>query len=154
MERGLVVVDRHEGIEGFVAEAGRLAAGVDAELVLVNVISEADFEEDRRAMADALAFESTQYSLEQAIGSARQFASKIARSALDDLAVEYDVVGAVGDVHDEVLALAADRDCDHVFIVGRRRSPSGKAIFGDTAQQIILNFPGPVTITTRPIEAT
>jgi len=35
-----------------------------------------------------------------------------------------------------------------VFVRGRRRSPTGKAVFGDTAQAVILNFDGFVTVAT------
>jgi len=32
-----------------------------------------------------------------------------------------------------------------VFLTGKKRSPTGKAVFGDRSQAIILNFDGPVT---------
>lgn len=40
-----------------------------------------------------------------------------------------------------------DYNCDHVFAIGNYRSPTGKAVFGDTAQRLILSFPGYVTVT-------
>jgi nucleotide-binding universal stress UspA family protein len=45
-----------------------------------------------------------------------------------------------------VLAEARHRGCDHVFVTGRKRSPAGKAIFGDVAQRIVLEFDGAVTV--------
>ena len=42
----------------------------------------------------------------------------------------------------------SSQDSLHLSSPGQQRSPSGKALFGDTAQQVVLNFPGPVTIVT------
>ncbi|MFC6724399.1 universal stress protein, partial [Halobium palmae] len=63
-----------------------------------------------------------------------------------DLDVSYDVVAAVGDESDRIFEVAAERDCDHLFLSGRRRSPTGKALFGDRTQRALLNFDGPVTV--------
>ena len=38
--------------------------------------------------------------------------------------------------------VAEANSCDYVFILGQRRTPAGKVIFGDTAQSVILNFNG------------
>lgn len=44
------------------------------------------------------------------------------------------------------LNAAEAHNCDHIFIAGRRRSPTGKAIFGDWVQRVLLNFDGLVTV--------
>ncbi|MBV0903052.1 universal stress protein [Haloarcula salina] len=44
-----------------------------------------------------------------------------------------------------VVSLAEDVDADLVIVGGRQRSPTGKAIFGSTAQEVMLNAPCPVT---------
>lgn len=150
MERILVLVTETDGIEGFVAEAGRIAAGLGVGMVLLAVRSEADYERDRRAMDEVLEIESSSYDVGQAIDAAEQLAARIGREALADVDVDYETAGAVGDTPEKVIEIAEARGCDHAFVMGRRRSPSGKAIFGDTAQQIILNFPGLVTISMGP----
>ena len=151
MERALVVVHPVDGIEWLVAEAGRLAAGVGAELVVLHVDSEADYEEKRREFDEVMADEAATYDLGQAVEGAEQVADEVAREALSDVDVKYEVVGAMGEQGERILGVAEERDCDHVFIPGRRRSPTGKALFGDTAQHVILNFAGPVTIVTHPL---
>ena len=148
MQRALVVVDDVDDIEHLVAEAGRLAAGVGADLRLLHVRTDTEYEQDRRAIQGVEDLETQSYDLDQATEGARQFAADAGSDALADLDVEYEAVGAVGGRAEQILAVAEEHDCDHVFISGRRRSPSGKALFGDTAQQVILNFPGPVTIVT------
>jgi nucleotide-binding universal stress UspA family protein len=45
-----------------------------------------------------------------------------------------------------VLQVARRKDCDHVFLSGGKRSPAGKALFGDFAQSVLLGFDGYVTV--------
>lgn len=151
MERALVAVYPTEGIEWLVAEAGRLAGGVDAELIVLYARSESEYEEDRRAVEEVMALEASTYDVGQASEGAERVASEIADEALTGVDVEYETMGVIGDSAERILSVADEHGCDHVFIPGRRRSPTGKAIFGDTAQQVILNFEGPVTIVTHPL---
>lgn len=148
MRKALVVVDPADGVDRITREAGELAAGVGASLVLVHVTSEAEYDDDRRAMEDVLSMEGGSYNVEQAKDGARQFAEDLGKQVLRNIDVEWTSVGLVGDEYEKILQAAADFDCDHVFIAGRKRSPSGKAIFGDTTQQVILNFDDPVTVLT------
>ncbi|GAA0298917.1 universal stress protein [Halarchaeum salinum] len=64
---------------------------------------------------------------------------------LDERGIDYVVHGAVGQVAEEVIAAAEAEGADQVFVSGRPRSPTGKAVFGSTAQDIILDSPCPVT---------
>lgn len=148
MRKALVVVDPADGVDRITREAGELAAGVGASLVLVHVTSEAEYDDDRRAMEDVLSMEGGSYNVEQAKDGARQFAEDLGKQVLRNIDVEWTSVGLVGNEYEKILQAAADFDCDHVFIAGRKRSPSGKAIFGDTTQQVILNFDDPVTVLT------
>lgn len=148
MRKALVVAEPVDGIDRLTREAGELAAGVDASLVLLHVTSEADYEEDRRAMQDVAGIETGAYDINQASEGAREFAQDLGEQLLRNIDVEYEAVGAVGDEYEQIMQAMRDHDCDHVFIAGRKRSPSGKAIFGDTAQRVILNAEHPVTVLT------
>lgn len=66
---------------------------------------------------------------------------------LDD-DVEFSSLGRIGDPQRTILRTADEFDVDHLFIHGKQRSPTGKAVFGNLAQAIILEFDGPVTVTT------
>lgn len=149
MRKALVVANPSEGLDRITREAGELAGGVGAELVLLHVTSENEYEEDRKAMTDIDSIEGGSYDIGQAVEGARQFAHDLGSQVLRNIDVEFKATGAVGDEFENIMQTAEDYDCDHIFIAGRRRSPSGKAIFGDTAQRVILNFDNPVTVLTK-----
>ncbi|WP_136687703.1 universal stress protein [Halorhabdus amylolytica] len=64
---------------------------------------------------------------------------------LDEAGVEYTIRGRVGDHATEIIDLSRTLDVDRVVVGGRKRSPSGKAVFGSVAQDIMLEAPCPVT---------
>jgi nucleotide-binding universal stress UspA family protein len=127
MERALAVIQDSEVGRRLLREAADLAAGTDAELIVLHVVDE------------------TQYSgnIDETIENSRQLADRLAAEVVDG--VEYRPMGEVGKLPDAILDAAAEHDCDHVFIVGERKSPAGKVVFGDHAQSVILRFDGPVT---------
>lgn len=59
--------------------------------------------------------------------------------------IEYDIRGAIGPRGEAIVEVAKEVDADRVIVGGRRRSPTGKAVFGSTAQEVMLNAPCPVT---------
>ncbi|UPV76322.1 universal stress protein (plasmid) [Halorussus limi] len=148
MERALAVVDAEESTKALVREAGELAAAVDAELVLLHVTTNDEYEKTRQTM-ESIPNDVVGYSAEQARVGAENFAADIGREVLDGVDVEWEAVGALGDEQNQILQTADQRDCDHLFIAGEKRSPAGKALFGDLTQSIILNFDGPVTVVTE-----
>ncbi len=66
-----------------------------------------------------------------------------------DAGIETEVHGVIGDPETEIVHTAEEINADLLFIGGAKRSPTGKAIFGDNAQQILLNSPCPVTYIQR-----
>jgi nucleotide-binding universal stress UspA family protein len=148
MERALAVVDAEESTKALVREAGELAAAVDAELVLLHVTTNDEYEEMRQTM-ETIPNNPVGYSAEKARVGAEEFAADIGREVLEGIDVDYEAAGALGDEQTEILDAAEAYDCDHLFIAGEKRSPTGKALFGDLTQSIILNFGGPVTVVTE-----
>lgn len=143
MERALVVIDGRTGDEQLLEEAGELAAGVNGDLVVLSITPEEEYQGRRQSRKRAGGHT---HSIDQATEDARQKAESLARQVLGDLDIEYESVGSVGEPTDRILDVANNHGCDHVFLVGRRRSPTGKAIFGDIAQTVLLSFDGPVTV--------
>lgn len=83
----------------------------------------------------------------------------------DDVAKRYTAIHALGDVMSDsdieftchgrlsdettagerIVELVEELDADLVVVGGRKRSPTGKAVFGSVAQEVLLNSPRPVT---------
>jgi len=144
MERILVVIrNKSATTRELVHEAGEVAAGTGAELRLLPVMPDEEYDE---RMSSRLESKTGGYSLDEAETEAKRLAAEVGRRALSDVHVEYDVIAAVGHEEETILDIAEDQECDHMFIAGRRRSPSGKALFGDLTQRILLNFDGMVTV--------
>lgn len=73
---------------------------------------------------------------------------QIVRS-LDDAGVDYDIRGEVGDPAEEVIALTRRISADMVIVGGQGRSPTGKALFGSTAQKVLRRAEPPVLFVKR-----
>lgn len=151
MDRALVVVDDTELHRELLRDAGELAAGVGADLVVVSTMTEEEFNEDIEAIETIAEAETTGFGDRTVLEVAQQFAHEIAREELDGIDVDVEPVGKLvdeGEHATEIIEVAENNGCDHIFIPGRRRSPTGKALFGDTAQGVILNYPDAVTVVT------
>ncbi|WP_231183388.1 universal stress protein [Haladaptatus sp. DYF46] len=147
MDRILAVVEPTEAAKELVREAGIIAEGLDADLILTHITTEQEYGARRDAM-ESLMSSSASYTVGEAEEGATQFARDIGDEVLSELDVEYDVTGYLGNKSEKILDAAEEYDCDHVFITGRQRSPTGKALFGDATQEVILDFDGPVTVVT------
>lgn len=68
------------------------------------------------------------------VGSVRR-----ARETLEDAGVEYVLDEESGSPADEIVEIADERDVDAICVAGRKRSPTGKALFGSVSQNVILD---------------
>lgn len=69
-----------------------------------------------------------------------------ATDRLADLDVTVNLLETSGDPADEILRLAGEHDVDQICIGGRKRSPTGKALFGSVTQDVILGTNRPVLV--------
>lgn len=139
----LVAIDENERSR-IVANIGfDLAEAYDDDLVALHVMPEEDFDAHRRAIQNIPEFRD--YSIEHAKDSAAKFAKEFVVESVKDIGPQrIDARGRIGDVPEEILSEADSLEPRFLVISGRRRSPAGKAIFGNTAQQILLNAECPV----------
>lgn len=147
---------RTEALAEAVAE---LAVPTGAAVVLAHVFEDEEFHSLRSRLADSGddVIESSSERPESG-GSGRpeadltpdQLAGRIVairdvRERLEAAGVHPEVRGRVGDDRaDAIVDLATDVGADRLVVGGRRRSPAGKAVFGSTAQAVLLNAPCPV----------
>jgi nucleotide-binding universal stress UspA family protein len=145
MKRALVVVGDSSEAHELGTEAGRLAAGANAELHVVQFIDQAEYETQlQRAATSSQNIESIQ----EAKAQAEKIAEGFAEETLGGINIDVHTDGVIDEMPGAVVSYAIDNGCDHIFIAGEKRSPTGKALFGDTTQSIILNFDGSVTVRT------
>jgi len=120
-----------------------VAGPTDAEVVLAHVFDEDEYE----SALDNLGFDSgDRPDPEELLTRYERFREITKRLERND--VEYDQRGVLhhGDEKGEaIVELAEEEGADMAFVGGRKRSPTGKAVFGSTAQYVMLNAPCPVT---------
>jgi nucleotide-binding universal stress UspA family protein len=150
MERGLVVADQMDEHRDLLREAGDHADGTDADLILLSVLTEAEYEADADVLASIGSVENVSYDNRAVLNAAANGLQDVAREVLPGgIAVETVAKATNEDgIAATVVETATEHDCDHIFILGRRRSPTGKALFGDVAQRVVLDFDGYVTLKT------
>ncbi|MGB9955276.1 universal stress protein [Haloferax prahovense] len=149
MENALVVVEDTIDSKELVREAASFAAAEEATLYLFVMVSKDELERTVSTLERIGEVENTSYSADTALGGATAFLEGVANEALADIDVEYERVCSVVDDSDRSTAAiqaANENDCDHVFTTGSKRSPTGKALFGDFVQSLILSFDGRVTV--------
>lgn len=69
-----------------------------------------------------------------------------AREILEDHGVEVTLDESSGDTATGILDAAAEHDAELIAVTGRKRSPTGKAIFGSVTQDVVLSTDLPVLV--------
>lgn len=132
----IAAIDESDQSSDIVQEAGELATQFGEELHVVHVISQTEYKgliEDSARQWDSLQPEDVQ-----------EIADSVAADAVTDLTQEYRVVPLIGDEADQIIKYAAETDARYIVIGGRRRSPTGKALFGSVSQSVLLQSDRPV----------
>ncbi|EMA00712.1 Nucleotide-binding universal stress protein, UspA family [Haloarcula vallismortis] len=61
-----------------------------------------------------------------------------AREVLEEAGVEVALEESSGEPADAILRLADEQDADMIVVAGRKRTPTGKVLFGSVTQSVIL----------------
>lgn len=69
-----------------------------------------------------------------------------AREQLEAAGFDVTAEGYGGDPATAILNVADDHDADQIVVAGRKRSPTGKALFGSTTQDVVLGTDRPVLV--------
>ncbi|USZ69338.1 universal stress protein [Halorussus salilacus] len=129
--------DRTENLAQAVVD---VAKPTDATVVLAHVFTDEEFDD----VVASLDYDPAgEISADEV--AARHATVRELTDYLTDAGVTYRVRGTVGPHGESIVGLAREVQADQVFVGGRKRSPTGKAVFGSTAQEVMLSAPCPVT---------
>lgn len=143
MAKYLVVINEASPKEGLAEYAAKVAEALDVELIFGHFLNEDEYQSSIQRAATT---SRTTDSIDEAERKAKVKADEVASKAVGGREVSYRTAGVIGDLPGAIIDFAVQEGCNHIFTSGERRSPTGKAIFGDQAQHIILNFDGLVTL--------
>lgn len=139
----LAAVDENERSKQVLKVAHDLATTYDDTLAVLHVIPTDDFNAHAKAIREIPEFKD--FSISDEVEGAERFARKFAVESVEGIDTSIiEPRGRVGDVSDEIVAETEKMDPRFLVISGRRRSPTGKALFGNTTQQVLLNVDCPV----------
>ena len=131
-----------ERSEKMVRTATDIAGPADATVALAHVFRESEYD----TICDELEFDRDS-EVTPTVVARRYEPIKEIHTELESEGVTCEIHGSLseGSVGDEIVGLAAEVEADLVIVGGRKRSPAGKAAFGSTAQNVLLNAHCPVT---------
>lgn len=134
----LVAVGEKSTSNGLIETGYELATAYGDDLEVLHVIPRDEAEAHFQELRNIPEFRDMSLSTEE--DRAREVAQRMLDDALDD----YDrdavrAVGRIGEPADSILSVANAHDVRYVVVGGKKRSPTGKAIFGSVTQSVLLN---------------
>ncbi|MBV0900270.1 universal stress protein [Haloarcula salina] len=69
-----------------------------------------------------------------------------ARKILEEVGIEVVLEESSGEPADAILRLADEQDAEMIVVAGRKRTPTGKVLFGSVTQSVILGTDRPVLV--------
>ncbi|WP_264782554.1 universal stress protein [Haladaptatus sp. T7] len=134
----VAAIDRTERATDVLAEATILAEKFEEEVHVLHVMKR----------SEAIQIEEDSTNKDEAVSTAelREQAAQPAKSLVDTnpTGVGTTTVGRIGDPASEIVEYADDHQARYVVISPRRRSQTGKLLFGSVAQTVLLNASCPV----------
>jgi nucleotide-binding universal stress UspA family protein len=143
----VAAVDSSDSESVIVAEADTLATQLGEELHVIHAMSQSEFLDlEMTSVSDT----GNPVQMDRIREIAAEIASDAASAAGAD---DYEAVGKVGDAANVILDYARDVDASYVVVGSRKRSPTGKAIFGSVTQSTLLDSDRPVLVVRVPVDS-
>lgn len=131
----LAAVDGNYDEDPVVRTGFDLATAYGEPLVVINVMTNDEFADRQDSTPN--------YYLENAEETARSLARRVTRGTLGAVGATQ-FRGEVGPVAETLLDVAHEMDASYIVVGGPRRSAVGKALFGSTAQTVLMDADRPV----------
>lgn len=135
----VVAVDQSDRASKAVNEAENLSTAFDDTVHVVHALT-------RSEMVKMEGVHATRPNVQISDSEVREMATEVAANAAADLNMAAESVGVIGDPKSEVVNYAAEQNARYIVIAGRKRSPTGKSVFGSVTQSIILNAECPTVV--------
>lgn len=129
--------DRTEKLAEFAVD---IAGPADTTVILTHVFTQDEYS----SATERLRIESPTEVTPDKVARRHETTRSISKT-LKEAGINYEIRGTVGPHGEEIIRLAANESSGLVVVGGRKRSPTGKAVFGSTAQEVMLSAPCPVT---------
>lgn len=118
-----------------------IAKPTGAKIVLLQVFSEDEFDDT----AQKLEFDPSEEDVDADMVARRNMTIHELIEEFEQAGVDYTIRGEIGKPENQIVRVAESIGADRVFVGGRNRSPTGKAVFGSVSQAVMLSSPCPVT---------
>ena len=142
----LAAIDETDRSRRVVEVGYDLAVAFDEPLIVLHVIPEEDFDDHKADLSRMRGF--SDYSFTHEERSAEGFVEEYVEGTISDLDEDLvEPLGRIGPITDTILDETHRIDPRYLVIGGRRRSPVGKALFGNRTQEILLSAEHPVVTT-------
>ncbi|MFC7323700.1 universal stress protein [Halorubrum rutilum] len=138
--------DDRDSLDDLVDTVINLAAPSNARVTLLYAFPRDDYE----AVMEQMDIDTTTSGLTPDEVAQRHESVRGPGDRLESLDIEYEIQGVSGgDLAEQVVRTIERSGADIAVVGGTKRSPTGKAMFGDHAQQVLLNAPVPVVYVKR-----
>lgn len=134
-----------EHVDTLLEEAVAVAKPSDATVYLLHVFTREEYDD----LLDQMDIEPQSGGMRPGELASRHSSIRTPAELFESHDVEYEIRGVIGQPDREIVRMAEELEADRLIIGGEGRSPAGKAVFGDHAQQILLNASCPVLYVRR-----
>ena len=138
--------DDRDSLDTLVDATVNLAEPSDATVYLLYVFPRDDYE----TVMEQMSIDTTTSGLTPDEVAQRHESVREPADRLESLGIDYEIRGVSGgSLADQIVRKIEQVDAGLAVVGGTKRSPAGKAMFGDHAQQVLLNAPVPVLYVKR-----
>lgn len=148
LETALIAIGPEEDtdrLEALASTVVDLAGPADATAELLRVFEDDEFEGIMGRLDNEFASDATPADVAGHLSPIREIGDRLTAAG-----IECNVDGAIGDYGPLIVREAESLDSDLVVVGGQKQSPAGKAMFGSTAQHVLLNAHCPVVFVKDP----